>query len=87
MGIFQSMQDEVDDRDKRDGISLAEMLDLEPLQRRLAKQITRKGELGIEEAAKLVISAGLVSPEYQTRTKELARKSRDKDKSTPIAAE
>jgi predicted transcriptional regulator of viral defense system len=54
MGIFQSMQDEVDDRDKRDGISLAEMLDLEPLQRRLVKQITRKGELGIEAAAKLV---------------------------------
>jgi uncharacterized membrane protein len=44
-------------------------------------------DMGVEEAAKLVISAGLVSPEYQTRTKELARKSRDKDNSTPIAAE
>lgn len=54
MGIFQSMQDEVDDRDKRDGISPSEMLDLEPLQRRLVKQMIRKGELGIEAAAKLV---------------------------------
>jgi ribosomal protein L19E len=54
MGIFQHMQDEVDERDKRDGISLAEMLDLEPLQRRLVKHITRKGETKVEAAAKLV---------------------------------
>ena len=44
-------------------------------------------DMGVEEAAKLVISAGLVSPEYQTRTKELARKNRAKGKSTPVAAE
>lgn len=44
-------------------------------------------DMSVEAAAKLVISAGLVSPEYQARTKELARKSRDKGKSTPIAAE
>lgn len=44
-------------------------------------------DMSVEEAAKLVISAGLVSPEYQERTKELARKSRDKGKSKPVAAE
>ena len=54
MGIFQHMQDEVEERDKRDGISLAEMLDLEPLQRRLLKHITRKGKTGVEAAAKLL---------------------------------
>ena len=54
MGIFKHMQDEVDDRDKRDGISLAEMLDLDPPQRRLVKHITRRGETGVEAAAKLL---------------------------------
>jgi uncharacterized membrane protein len=44
-------------------------------------------DMSVEEAAKQVISAGLVSPEYQARTEELAKNSRDKDKSTPVAAE
>lgn len=44
-------------------------------------------DMSVEEAAKLVISAGLVSPEYQARTRELAEKNRDKDKSAPVAAE
>lgn len=44
-------------------------------------------DMTVEEAAKQVISAGLVSPEYQARTKELARKTGGKGKSTPIAAE
>ena len=44
-------------------------------------------DMTVEEAAKQVISAGLVSPEYQARTKKLAGKSGDKGKSTPVAAE
>jgi uncharacterized membrane protein len=44
-------------------------------------------DMSVEEAAKQVISAGLVSPEYQARTKKLARKSGGKGKSTPVAAE
>ncbi len=44
-------------------------------------------DMSVEEAAKLVISAGLVSPEYQERTKELARKNRKKGNSAPVAAE
>ena len=44
-------------------------------------------DMTVEEAAKQVISAGLVSPEYQARTKELAGENRDKGKSTPVAAE
>jgi uncharacterized membrane protein len=44
-------------------------------------------DMSVEEAAKQVISAGLVSPEYQARTKKLAKESGDKDKSPPIAAE
>lgn len=44
-------------------------------------------DMTVEEAAKQVISAGLVSPEYQGRTKELADKNRGKGKSTPVAAE
>ena len=79
MGIFQHMQEEVDDRDKRDGISLAEMLDLEPLQRRLVKHITRKGKTGLEAAAKLLdrppeetqeILDSLVKESYLDRTEQ-----------------
>jgi uncharacterized membrane protein len=44
-------------------------------------------DMSVEEAAKQVISAGLVSPEYQARTKKLARKSGGKGKSTQVAAE
>jgi uncharacterized membrane protein len=44
-------------------------------------------DMTVEEAAKQVISAGLVSPEYQARTKKLASQSGGKGKSTPVAAE
>jgi len=44
-------------------------------------------DMSVEEAAKLVISAGLVAPEPEDRARALAKKNRDKDKSTPIAAE
>lgn len=44
-------------------------------------------EMSVEEAAKQVISAGLVSPDYQGRTKELAGENGDKENSTPVAAE
>ncbi len=44
-------------------------------------------DMSVEAAAKLVISAGLVSPEYQARTKKLAMKSGGKGKSKQVAAE
>ncbi|MDH3195269.1 MAG: DUF502 domain-containing protein [Hyphomicrobiales bacterium] len=44
-------------------------------------------DMSVEEAAKLVISAGLVAPEPEDRAAARSRKNRDKDKSAPIAAE
>ena len=54
MGIFKHLQGEIDERDKREGITLAELLDLPTPLRRLMKQITRKGEMSADDAAKFV---------------------------------
>ena len=51
MGIFKHLQDEIDDREKREGITLAELLDLSPTLRRLMNRVTRHGELTVKEAA------------------------------------
>jgi DNA-binding transcriptional ArsR family regulator len=51
MGIFGHLQNEIEDREKRDGISLAELLDLSPPLRRLMNRIARQGEQTVEEAA------------------------------------
>lgn len=51
MGIFDHLQNEIEDRDKRDGITLAELLDLSPPLRRLMKRITRVGEMTVEQAS------------------------------------
>jgi predicted ArsR family transcriptional regulator len=50
MGIFKHLQDEIDDREKREGITLAELLDLSPVLRRLMNRVTRHGELTAKEA-------------------------------------
>jgi len=54
MGIFKHLQGEIDDREKREGITLAELLDLPTPLRRLMKQITRLGEMSVTDAAEFV---------------------------------
>jgi DNA-binding MarR family transcriptional regulator len=51
MGIFNRVQKEIDARDKQEGITPADLLDLSPLLRRLMNRITRQGEITIEGAA------------------------------------
>jgi DNA-binding MarR family transcriptional regulator len=50
MGLFDHIQKEIEDREKRDGITLAELLDLSPPVRRMMNRITREGELTAKEA-------------------------------------
>lgn len=51
MGIFSRIQKEIDDRDKQEGISPADLLDLSPQLRRLMNRITRRGEISLDAAA------------------------------------
>jgi predicted ArsR family transcriptional regulator len=51
MGIFNRVQKEIDARDKQEGISPADLLDLSPGLRRLMNRITRGGEITVEAAA------------------------------------
>lgn len=51
MGIFKHLQNEIDEREQREGISIAELLDLSPPLRRLMNRITRRGELSLADAA------------------------------------
>ncbi|MFP4345887.1 MAG: MarR family transcriptional regulator [Anaerolineales bacterium] len=51
MGIFKHLQNEIDDRENREGITLAELLDLSPSLRRLMNRVTRQGELSVAAAA------------------------------------
>ena len=51
MGIFDRIQKEIDERDKQEGISPADLLDLSPSLRRLMNRITRQGEITMEGAA------------------------------------
>jgi DNA-binding MarR family transcriptional regulator len=54
VGIFDRMQKEIDAREKQEGITLSVLLDLSPPLRRLMNQITRKGQLSVEEAAEVL---------------------------------
>ncbi|MBN1978390.1 MAG: hypothetical protein JW918_13415 [Anaerolineae bacterium] len=54
MGIFDRMKKEIDAREKQEGITLADLLDLSPPLRRLMNRITREGQLSIEGAAELL---------------------------------
>ncbi len=54
MGIFDSIQDEIDAREKRSGITPADLLDLPPMLRRLMNRVTRKGEHTVAEAAEFL---------------------------------
>ena len=51
MGIFDRVQKEIDDRDKQEGISPADLLDLSTPLRRLMNRITRQGEISLDAAA------------------------------------
>lgn len=44
MGMFDRIQNEIETREKRDGISPADLLDFSPPLRKLMNHITRKGE-------------------------------------------
>ncbi len=54
MGIFKHLQNEVHEREKREGITLADLLELDPPLRRLMNRVTRHGELTVEAAAELL---------------------------------
>jgi DNA-binding MarR family transcriptional regulator len=54
MGIFDRVQKEIDARDKQEGITPADLLDLSSALRRLMNRITRGGEITVEEAAELL---------------------------------
>jgi predicted ArsR family transcriptional regulator len=51
MGIFDRIQSEIEEREKREGITPADLLDLSPPLRRLMNRITREGQLSLETAA------------------------------------
>lgn len=78
MGIFDSIQDEIEAREKREGISPADLLDLSPPVRRLMNRITRQGEQTAAEAAEFLerpidevkqMLAGLAEKGYLEREK------------------
>jgi predicted ArsR family transcriptional regulator len=54
MGIFGRIQSEIDAREKQDGITPADLLDLSEPLRRLMNRITREGELTAEAASEHV---------------------------------
>jgi hypothetical protein len=51
MGIFSRIQNEIDEREKQEGITPADLLDLSPGLRRLMNRITREGEQTAAQAA------------------------------------
>lgn len=51
MGIFDRIQGEIEAREKQEGITLAELLDLSPSLRRLMNRITRERGLTVAVAA------------------------------------
>ena len=54
MGIFKHLQNEVQEREKREGITLADLLELDPPLRRLMNRVTRYGEMTVSQAAELL---------------------------------
>ena len=51
MGIFDHIQNEIETRDKKEGISPADLLDLSPPLRKLMNHVTRTGETTAAQAA------------------------------------
>ncbi len=54
MGIFDSIQEEIEAREKREGITPADLLDLSPKVRRVMNRVTRQGEQTVAEAAEFL---------------------------------
>ena len=54
MGIFKHLQDEVQEREKREGITLADLLELDPSLRRVMNRVTRYGEMTVPQAVELL---------------------------------
>jgi DNA-binding MarR family transcriptional regulator len=51
MGIFDHIQREIEAREKQEGITPTDLLDLSPPLRKLMNRITRRGELTTDQAA------------------------------------
>ena len=51
MGMFNRIQNEIEAREKQEGISPADLLELSPPLRRLMSHITREGEMTVATAA------------------------------------
>jgi predicted transcriptional regulator len=71
MGIFDSIQEEVDARERRSGVTAADLLDLPPTLRRLMNLITRRGP---HTAARAAESLGEPFEEVLQRLNALAEK-------------
>ncbi|MDX9953971.1 MAG: helix-turn-helix domain-containing protein [Anaerolineae bacterium] len=54
MGIFKHLQDEVQEREKREGITLADLLELDSSLRRVMNRVTRYGEMTVPQAVELL---------------------------------
>ncbi len=54
MGIFNRIQGEIQSREKEEGITPADLLDLPPELRRLMNRITREGEQSVDQAAEFI---------------------------------
>jgi DNA-binding MarR family transcriptional regulator len=54
MGIFDRVQKEIDAREKQEGITPADLLDLSPQLRKLMNRITRDGQMTGDDAANLL---------------------------------
>ena len=54
MGLFDHIQSEIENREKREGITPADLLDLPPKLRHLMNRITRQGEMTKDDAAEIL---------------------------------
>jgi hypothetical protein len=54
VGIFKHLQDEVQEREKREGITLADLLELDSSLRRVMNRVTRYGEMTVPQAVELL---------------------------------
>ncbi|MBN1178324.1 MAG: hypothetical protein JXD18_03880 [Anaerolineae bacterium] len=71
MGIFNRIQNEIDDRENREGITPADLLELSMGLRRLMNRITREGDQTAEQAAAYM---GLPADEVEDMLNNLVAK-------------
>jgi len=54
MGIYERIQSEIEAREKEEGITPADLLDLSDELRQLMSRITREGDVSVEQAAEYI---------------------------------